>query len=123
MVFVTLSLVQFDISNISNTSKFTDKNDLFVVLPIVMIAAYSTNVAGNLVAPGTGYVYLLTLKNNFIQLIHQADLTINGKTAEDVQPFINISKHFQMMSEMSYRDLKTIGYSIGMTGLNPVGAT
>ncbi len=96
-----LSLVQFDLSSISHSSKFIDTNDLFVVHPIVIIAAYSTNVAGTLVAPGAGSFNLLTLKNHFIYLIHQADLTINGKTAEDVQPFINISKPFQMMSEMS----------------------
>ena len=30
-----LSLVQFDLSSIYNSSKFTDTNDLFVVLPIV----------------------------------------------------------------------------------------
>ena len=110
-----LSLVQFDLSSIYNSAKFTDTNDLFVVLPIVMVAAFSTNVAGTLVAPVAGNVNLLSLKNNFIHLIHQADLTINGKTAEDVQPFINISKHFQMLSEMGTGDLETIGYSIGMT--------
>lgn len=110
-----LSLVQFDLSSIYNSSKFTDTNDLFVVLPITMVAAFSTSVAGTLVAPAAGNVNLLSLKNNFIHLIHQADLTINGKTAEDVQPFINISKHFQMLSEMSTSDLETIGYSIGMT--------
>lgn len=110
-----LSLVQFDLSSIYNSSKFTDTNDLFVVLPITMVAAFSTSVAGTLVAPAAGNVNLLSLKNNFIHLIHQADLTINGKTAEDVQPFINISKHFQMLSEMSSGDLDTIGYSIGIT--------
>lgn len=110
-----LSLVQFDLSSIYNSQKFTDTNDLFVVLPIVMVAAFSTSTAGTLVAPTAGNVNLLSLKNNFIHLIHQADLTINGKTAEDVQPFINIAKHFQMLSEMSTGDLETIGYSIGMT--------
>ena len=109
-----LSLVQFDLSSIYNSQKFTDTNDLFVVLPIVMVAAFSTSASGTLVAPANGNVNLLSFKNNFIHLIHQADLTINGKTAEDVQPFVNIAKHFQMLSEMSYGDLKTVGYSIGM---------
>ncbi len=110
-----LSLVQFDLSSIYNSAKFTDTNDLFVVLPIVMVAAFSTSTAGTLVAPVAGNVNLLSLKNNFIHLIHQADLTINGKTAEDVQPYINIAKHFQMLSEMSISDLETVGYSIGMS--------
>jgi hypothetical protein len=110
-----LSLVQFDLSSIYNSSKFTDTNDLFAVLPVVMVAAFSTSTAGTLVAPVAGNVNLLSLKNNFIHLIHQADLSINGKTAEDVQPYINIAKHFQMLSEMSINDIKTIGYSIGMS--------
>ena len=110
-----LSLVQFDLSSIYNSSRFTDCEDLFVVLPITMVAAFSTSTAGTLVAPTNGNVNLLSLKNNFIHLIHQADLSINGKTAEDVQPFINIPKHFQMLSEMSINDVKTVGYSIGMT--------
>ena len=45
-----LSLVQFDLSSIYNSSKFTDTNDLFVVLPIVMVA------------PAVGDVNLLSLK-------------------------------------------------------------
>jgi hypothetical protein len=110
-----LSLVQFDLSSIYNSSKFTDTNDLFVVLPITMVAAFSTSTAGTLLEPVKGNVNLLSLKNNFIHLIHQADLSINGKTAEDVQPFINIPKHFQMLSEMSWGDLKNIGYSLGMS--------
>ena len=110
-----LSLVQFDLSSIYNSTKFTDTADLFVVLPITMVAAFSTSTAGTAVAPVAGNVNLLSLKNNFINLIHQADLTVNGKTVEDAQPFINIAKHFQMMSEMSTGDLDTIGYSLGMT--------
>jgi hypothetical protein len=35
-----LSLVQFDLSSIYNSAKFTDTNDFFVVLPIVMVAAF-----------------------------------------------------------------------------------
>ncbi len=80
-----------------------------------MVAAYSTSTSGTLVAPATGYVNLLSLKKKILHLIHQADLTINGKTAEDVQPFVDIAKHFQMLSEMSYGDLKTVAYSLEIT--------
>ncbi len=70
-----------------------------------MVAAFLSNVSRQLINPVNGNVNLLSLKNNFIHLIHQADLSINGKTAEDVQPFIKIPKHFQMLSEMSWGDL------------------
>lgn len=110
-----LSLVQFDLSSIYNSGKFTDVADAFVVLPIMMVAACSTNTAGQTIAPVAGNVNLLSMKNNFIHLIHQADLTIQGKQVEDAQPFVNIAKHFQMLSEMSPADLSTIGYSLGIS--------
>ena len=102
-----LSLVQFDLSSIYNSSTMTDTNDLFVVLPIFMVAAFSTSANnGTLVAPVNGNVNLLSLKNNFIHLIHQADISFNNKnTGEDLQPFTNIAKHFQLLSEMSIADL------------------
>ncbi len=51
---------------------------------------------------------LLSMKSNFMHLIRQADLQINGKTIESTQPFINVAQHFQMSSEMSVNDLQTI---------------
>ena len=57
-----LSLVQFDLSSIYNSAKLTDTNDLFVVLPIMMVAAFSTAVSGTLQAPTAGNVNLLSLK-------------------------------------------------------------
>ena len=113
-----LSLVQFDLSSIYNSSKFMDCGDLFLVMPITMVAAFSTSTAGTLVAPVAGNVNLLSIKNNFLHLIHQAELSVNGKTVEDSQPFVNIAKHFQMLSEMSVGDLKTIGYSLGITDVD-----
>ena len=47
-----LSLVQFDLSSIYNSGAMTDTNDLFVVIPIIMAAAFSTSANnGTLVAP------------------------------------------------------------------------
>jgi hypothetical protein len=106
-----LSLVQFDLSSIQNSS------DLLLVLPITMVAAFSTSTAGALSNATAGNVNLLSLKNNSIHLIHRADIshiTINEKTAEDAQQFINIAKNFQMMSEMFIGDLKTVGDSLGL---------
>jgi len=113
-----LTQVQFELSSIYNSSKFTDTSDLFAVIPITMVAAFSTAVAGTLVAPVAGNVNLLSLKNNFVHLIHQADLSVGGNTIQDQQPFINIAKHFQMLSEMSVGDLRTVGYSLGMSDLD-----
>lgn len=107
----SLSLVQFDLGQIYNSQKFTDTNDLFLVLPITMVGAFSSN--NSTVAPTNGTSQTLTMKTNFMNLIHQADLQINGKTVESTQSFVNVAKNFQMLSEMSVGDLATIGPSLG----------
>ena len=107
----SLSLVQFDLGQIYNSQKYTDTNDLFLVLPITMVAAFSTGSTA--VTPVNGNAALLTLKNNFVNLIHQADLSINGKTIESTQAYVNVAKNFQMLSEMAINDLATVGYTLG----------
>ncbi len=69
----SLTLCNFDLGQIYNSMKFTDTNDLFVVLPITMVAAYAT-VAGGILAPTAGSSNLCSIKTNFVNLIHQADL-------------------------------------------------
>ena len=108
----SLSLVQFDLGQIYNSQKFSDTNDMFAVIPITMVAAFSSNAATP-VNPVQGNINLLSLKTNFINLVHQADLQINGKTIESTQPFLNVQKNFQMLSEMGASDLANIGPTLG----------
>ena len=58
---------------------------------------------------------LCTIKSDFLNLIHQADVVVNGKSIDQYQPFINIARHFQLISEMSVNDLATLGHSIGFS--------
>lgn len=111
----SLTLVQFDLGQIYNSQKFTNTNDLFLVVPVVMVAAFSTTANAAAVTPtaNTSYSHLLSMKSNFMHLIHQADLQVNGKTIESTQPFLNVVKHFQMLSEMSVNDLATMGHTLG----------
>jgi hypothetical protein len=76
-----------------------------------MVAGFSTGSA--IVAPTERSQALCSIKSDFLNLIHQADITVNGKSIEQCQPFINIARHFQLISEMSENDLKTLGHSIG----------
>jgi hypothetical protein len=109
----SLTLVNFDLGQIYNSQKFTDTNDLFVVLPITMVAVFSDGSATK--APVLGGSNLCSIKTNFINLIHQVDLMVNGKTIESTQPYINVVRHFQLLSEMSVNDLATLGHSFGFS--------
>ena len=109
----SLTLVNFDLGQIYNSQKFVDTSELYAVLPITMVAAFRTNTAGGLVTPVASSSALCSIKTNFVNLIHQADLQVNGKTIENTQPFLNVARHFQMLSEMSINDLATIGPTLG----------
>ena len=112
-----LTLVQFDLSSIYNSSAFSDAADLFLVLPIVMTAVYGSGgpAATAQVAPPTGAFSNVTLKSNFAHLIHQIEVISNGKCVQDMQPYINIYKHFKMLSQMTANDLSNQGTTLGFS--------
>ena len=60
-----------------------------------MVAAYSN--AGTLVPPTPGSHSLLSIKTNYLNLVHQSDLQVNGKTLEPTQPFINITRAIRLI--------------------------
>ena len=62
----SLSLVQFDLGQIYNSQKFTNTNDLFMVVPVTMVAAFYNTTGSTLVAPVNGNSQLLSTKTNFI---------------------------------------------------------
>lgn len=107
-----LSLVQFDLSSVYS-SGFTDVSDLFLVIPLVMVATTSAGSALT-TAPTAGYS-LCSLKSNYQNLIHQIEIVANGKTVDDMQPFVNIFKNFKLLSEMSATDLLAIAPTLGLS--------
>ena len=110
----SLSLVQFDLGQIFNSSSVSDPADMYLVVPICMVAACRTNSAVVTTA-SPGASQLCSLKSNFIHLIAQADIQVGGKTLESSQPHLNIVKHFKMISELSVNDLATIGSTLGFS--------
>jgi len=108
-----LSLVQWDLTSIYNSAGFSDASDLFLAVPIVMCAATATNAA-TVAAPTAGHS-LCALKSNYQHLIHQLEIVCNGKTVEQMQPFISVAKHFQLLSQMSATDLKSTAQSLGLS--------
>ena len=111
---LSLSLVQFDLSSIYNSQTFVDTNDMFLVIPLTTVAAFNST-PGVVVAPVAGNYALCSIKSSYLHLIHQCDLSIDGKTIESTQPYQNVACNFRLMSEMSQGDLKSMGPSFGFS--------
>ena len=105
------SLVQFDLSSIYNSGKFIDVSQMYLTIPIVYTAAWSSG-AGAL-APVAGNEFLITPKNGSWNLIHSLEVTVDGKNVIQQTPNINVHTNFKMLSQMSKDDLKTIGATLG----------
>lgn len=108
-----LSLIQFDLSSIFNGNNMVDPNSAYLAIPITYASAYVTAAA--LVAPTASLSWASTgLKNGYWNLINSIDCTMNGRTVEQSQNFLNNYVGFKMLSQMSQDDYNTIGSSLGM---------
>jgi hypothetical protein len=112
-----LSLVQFDMSSIYNSTGFLGTSDCFITVPLVYCQAFTSNVStGALVAPtANGFNWArLGLKAGYWNLLQSADLQVNGKTVEQYQPNLNVYTTIKMLSQMSQDDLASFGISLGL---------
>jgi len=108
-----LAQVNFDLSSLYNSSLMVNASDCFLAIPIVTCAQHIQDGAVR-APPGEGHG-LVTLKNGFHHLVHQADITSGGVTIQESQPFLNVIKHFKLISQMSATDLKQVSSSYGMS--------
>ena len=109
-----LSMVSYDLSSIYNSTGFSDTSDMFLTIPIVLQAVYNNGDTGQ-VAPPADAFSRVSLKSNFAHLIHQIEVVANGKTVQDMQPYISIYKHFKMLSQMTQNDLYNNGTTLGFS--------
>lgn len=107
-----LSLIQYDLSSIYNSTQLVDPSTMFMAIPITYVSAYASS--GGLVAPSAGSFASTALKNGYFQLVHGCDLQVNGKTLEQFIPNLNSYVSFKLLSQMSQDDLKTMGATLGM---------
>ena len=99
------SLVQFDLSSIYNSGKFIDISQMYLTIPIVYTACFSSATPAN-VAPtaNMGSEFLVTPKSGSWNLIQSLEVVVNGQTVIQQQPNINFHTNFKMLSQMSKDD-------------------
>jgi len=107
-----LSLVQFDLSSIYNSTQLIDPSSMFMTIPITIVSAYA--YSGGLVAPVAGSFASTALKSGYFQLVNGCDLQINGRTVEQYVPNLNTYVGFKLLSSMSQDDLNSYGPTLGM---------
>jgi len=88
--------VTFDLTSIYNSQSIVDPAKMFLAVPVCLVSAFTSNNTGTLVAPVAEQNWgVHGLKAGYYNLLHQADLTINGKIVEQTQPYLNVYTHLK----------------------------
>ena len=108
------SLVQIDLSSLFTSEQFIDPKNMYLVIPMVYTAAYTSDTA--VVAPtaNTGYEYLITPKNGSHHLIQSMEVIVNGESVVQMQPNINFYVQFKLMQQMNPCDLLAWGKTLNI---------
>ena len=72
---------------------WSDISECYVTLPITMVANLATNVGVTDIPPGIAKHSLLSLKSNFVNLIHQGDVQVSGSSIEQITYSLNFMSH------------------------------
>jgi hypothetical protein len=109
-----LTLVQYDLTSIFNSSTATNPSDHFLIVPTVTAMQLSTNLGAS-VAPNAKSFSAVGLKSGTNCTVHSADIAIDGRTVVQIQPFTNIISNINLVSQMSVDDLKLHGRLRGLS--------
>lgn len=106
------SLVQFDLSSIFTSDQLIDPKHMYLVIPTIYTAAWTTAAA--LIAPVTGNEFLVTPKSGSYNLIQSVECIVNGETVVQQQSNINFFTNFRILSQMNPSDLLAWGKTLGI---------
>lgn len=119
-----LTLVQYNLSNLFNSSTLIDTKECFLIIPTVTCVRLTNGNNAAAVAPASSAYAIASLKTSNTSIIHQIDLQINGKTVTQLQPYSNLMYGFDLASQMSKDDLcmhgKIKGFSQQLDNPNSV---
>lgn len=120
----SLTLVQYDLTSIYNSSRMTNLADHFLIIPTIRTLRATNGAAVVALNPQTAFAGT-SLKNGNQCIIHQADLIIDGKTVVQLQPFHGILNGLDQISKMSNDDITLYGKIKGYAQQldNPLSAT
>jgi hypothetical protein len=105
----SLTLIQYNLSNLFNSSTLINSSDCFLIIPTVTCVRLTNGNNGNAVAPANSAFAIASLKTNTANIIHQIDLQLDGKNTVQLQPYSGLMFGFDLASKMSKDDLTLHG--------------
>jgi len=100
-----LTLVQYDLTSLYNSSALMNTADMFLVIPTVTCAILTNGNDPTGIVQSPSCFALVTPKNFSSSVIHQVDFAVDGKTISQLQPYSNIMYGLDQASNLSQDDI------------------
>jgi hypothetical protein len=109
--------VIFDLAGISNSGKYLDALQSFIVVPLVMTL---TSTEGNINNASLENAFAASLKNGFGNLIHSMQIECTNNSVVSTMTYTNMAINFNLLTEMSTNDTATMASSINFAKDDPL---
>lgn len=114
-----LAPINFDLTSlVGDSDTMLNMSEAFIAIPLVLTSAWTSANDGSGVAVDPAAclsAWCSTSIKPYFNIIHQADVSINGTQVEQPVPFLNVKTSFKLMSSMSQNDLSEYGPILGMS--------
>ena len=107
-----LTLAQYDLSSLYNSTKLLQFDCAYIAVPITYCTAWASTSA--ILTPTSNAWSSTGLKSGYWNLVHACEISCNGQTVEQYQPYINQYTNVRLLSSFSQDDLSSFGQFLGM---------
>jgi hypothetical protein len=109
--------VIFDLAGISNSGKYLDALQSFILVPLVMTL---TSTEGNINNASLENTFSASLKNGFGNLIHSMQIECTNNSVVSTMSYSNMAINYKLLTEMSTNDTATMASTINFAKDDPL---
>ena len=100
-------------TSLATSDRMMNYKEAYLAVPLVLTAGNATNVNSAGMGNATNKSKLMGLKNSYTSLIHSMSVDLNGTNIIQQTPFSEFYNAFNLMTSLSFDDVKTQGSTIG----------
>jgi len=100
-------------TSLSTSDRFMNYREAYLAVPVLLTVGNNTNANDAGMANATNKSKVVGLKNSYTTLIHSMSVDLNGTNIVQSTPFSEFYNAFNLMTCLSWDDVKTQGSSIG----------
>ena len=110
-------------TSLSTSDRFMNYREAYLSVPLIITVGNNTNVNNAGMANATNKSKLIGMKNSYTSIIHSFSCDLNGTNIIQNTPFTELYNAFQLMTSLSWDDVKTQGSTIGFYPDDALSAT